>query len=151
MAGEEARGMEDMEGGEEYEPLILMFAEEQCSYPCADTVGLARLSYPPNVRIIRVRCCAMIPPELILDAFRKGVDGIIVATCYPQDCPYRGVERTRERMKRLEPRLREMGLEADRLRVEAICSICTNVFLQVTREMTELLKLLGPTPYKRPS
>lgn len=133
---------------EEYQPLILMFATERCAYPCADVAGLTRISYPPNIRLIRVRCCSMVPPSLVLEAFRKGVDGIIIGTCYPQDCAYGGgVERTRERMKSLTPALREMGIEADRLRVEAVCSICTNVFKQVTEEMTELLSLLGPTPY----
>ncbi|ACX52136.1 methyl-viologen-reducing hydrogenase delta subunit [Ammonifex degensii KC4] len=133
---------------EEYEPLILMFATERCAYPCADVAGLSKITYPPNVRLIRVRCCSMVPPNLVLEAFRKGVDGIIIGTCYPQDCAFkRGVERTRERMKKLAPKLREMGIEADRLRVEAICSVCTNVFKQVTEEMTEILKLLGPTPY----
>lgn len=133
---------------EEYQPLILMFATERCAYPCADVAGLTRISYPPNIRLIRVRCCSMVPPSLVLEAFQKGVDGIIIGTCYPQDCAYGGgVERTRERMKRLTPKLREMGIEPDRLRVEAVCSICTNVFKQVTEEMTELLSLLGPTPY----
>ncbi|ACX52044.1 methyl-viologen-reducing hydrogenase delta subunit [Ammonifex degensii KC4] len=133
---------------EEHEPLILMFATERCAYPCADVAGLSKISYPPNVRLIRVRCCLMISPDLVLEAFRKGVDGIIIGTCYPPDCAFKeGVERTRERMKKLAPKLREMGIEIDRLRVEAICSVCTNVFKQVTEEMTEILKLLGPTPY----
>ncbi|MGO0122264.1 hydrogenase iron-sulfur subunit [Desulfothermobacter acidiphilus] len=148
MAVEEHLEENEEELEEEYEPLILMFATERCAYPCADVAGLGKISYPPNVRLIRIRCCSMVPPDLVLEAFRKGVDGIIIGTCYPPDCAFKGgVERTRERMKKLGPKLREMGIEVDRLRVEAICSVCTNVFKQVTEEMTEILKLLGPTPY----
>ncbi len=134
---------------EEFEPLILTFCCNWCSYAAADLAGTARISYPPNVRIIRVMCSGMVHPALVMDALMKGVDGILITGCHPGDCHYiDGNLKAERRIEALTVMMEDMGIEIERLRLEWISSGEGEKFARVIREMTEQIRRLGPNPFK---
>ncbi len=133
----------------DFEPLILAFCCNWCSYAGADLAGTARISYPPNVRIIRVMCSGMVHPALAMDALMKGVDGVLIAGCHPGDCHYTdGNLKTERRVDAMFVMMEDMGIEPERLRLEWVSSGEGEKFAKVIREMTEQLKKLGPSPFK---
>ncbi len=133
----------------DFEPLILAFCCNWCSYAGADLAGTARIPYPPNVRIIRVMCSGMVHPALAMDALMKGVDGVLIAGCHPGDCHYTdGNLKTERRVDAMFVMMEDMGIEPERLRLEWVSSGEGEKFAKVIREMTEQLKKLGPSPFK---
>jgi len=133
----------------EFEPLIIAFCCNWCSYAGADLAGTARISYPPNIRIIRVMCSGMVHPALAMDALMKGVDGVLIAGCHPGDCHYTdGNLKTERRVDAMSVMMEDMDMEPERLRLEWISSGEGEKFAKVVREMTEQLKKLGPNPFK---
>ena len=131
-----------------YEPLIIAFCCNWCSYAGADLAGVSRLQYPPNIRIIRVMCSGMVHPNLVMDALTKGADGVLICGCHPGDCHYReGNLRAQARSDAIKLMLQDFGIEEDRFRLEWVSASEGPRFAQVLTETTERLKKLGPSPF----
>jgi len=136
--------------GEEFEPKILVFACNWCSYAGADLAGVSRIQYPPNVRIIRVMCSGRVDPLYVLKAFEYGADGVLVTGCHPGDCHYiDGNLKAEDRIRFLKESLKHIGIEPERLRLEWISASEGDKFARVVREMVETVKKLGPNPLKK--
>ena len=134
---------------EAFEPKILGFLCNWCSYAGADLAGVSRFQYPPNIRIIRVMCSARVNPAFVLKALLSGIDGVLVGGCHPGDCHYiKGNYYTRRRVTALRRLLKIVGLEPDRVRLEWVSASEGIRFAQVVREFTETIKGLGPNPLK---
>jgi len=133
-----------------YEPRIVGFLCNWCSYAGADLAGVSRLQYPPNIRSIRVMCSGRVHPRFILEAFKGGADGVLVAGCHtPGDCHYiSGNFKAERRVALLHQLLDQLGLERERLRLEWVSAAEGERFSQVIKEMTEDLKRLGPSPLR---
>ncbi len=128
----------------EFEPKILCFCCNWCSYAGADLAGVSRFQYPPNIRIVRVMCSGRVDPAFILEAFKDNIDGVIVTGCHIGDCHYiKGNEFTRDRFERFEKILKIMGLEK-RFKVIWISASEGKRFAEVITEFTNNIKGLGP-------
>jgi len=134
---------------ETYEPLIIGFCCNWCSYAAADLTGVSRIQYPPNIRIIRVMCSGMVHPNLVMDALTKGADGVLICGCHPGDCHYQeGNLKAEKRAEAIKLMLEDFGLEEERFRLEWVSASEGKRFAQVVTEMVEDLRKLGPSPYK---
>jgi len=135
---------------EEFEPTIIGFLCNWCAYAGADLAGISRIQYPTNIRIIRVMCSGRVDPAFILEAFKNGADGVLVAGCHPpNDCHYiSGNLKALRRTMLLKEVLKELGIEPERLRIEWISASEGDKFATVIREMVEEIKKLGPNPLK---
>jgi len=134
---------------EEYEPLIVAFLCNWCSYAGADLAGTSRIQYPPNVRVIRVMCSGMVHPNLVINALTKGADGVLMCGCHPGDCHYlEGNLRAEARGEAIDLMLMDFGLEPERFKLEWVSASEGDKFAKVVTEMVEKLKELGPSPYK---
>jgi len=134
---------------EEFEPLIIGFCCNWCSYAGADLAGVSRLQYPPNMRIVRVMCSGMVHPNLVIDALTKGADGVIICGCHIGDCHYlEGNLKAESRKDAIELLLEDFGLEPERFRLEWVSASEGPRFAEVMRDMTEAVRALGPSPYK---
>jgi F420-non-reducing hydrogenase iron-sulfur subunit len=135
--------------GEAFEPLIVSFCCNWCSYAGADLAGVSRLQYPPNIRIIRVMCSGMVHPNLVIDALTKGADGVLICGCHPGDCHYKeGNLKAEKRAEAIILMLEDFGLEEARFRLEWVSASEGPRFAQVARDFTKKIKELGPSPYK---
>jgi F420-non-reducing hydrogenase iron-sulfur subunit len=133
------------EAQETYEPRIVAFCCNWCSYAGADLAGTTRLQYPPNVKIVRVMCSGRVDPAFVLKAFALGADGVIVAGCHPSDCHYiNGNEKTAMRGDFLSEFLEEAGIESQRFKVEWIAGSEGQKFANVIKQMVSELRNLGP-------
>jgi F420-non-reducing hydrogenase iron-sulfur subunit len=132
---------------EDFEPRIVAFACNWCSYAGADMAGVSRLQYPTNIRTIRVMCSGRVGPAFILRAFESGADGVFVSGCHIGDCHYgfgnRRAEKQIDRARRL---VEMLGLEPDRLRLEWISASEGDKFASSIREFVERIKQLGKSP-----
>ena len=134
---------------EEYEPLIIAFCCNWCSYAGADLAGVSRLQYPPNMRIVRVMCSGMVHPNLVIDALTKGADAVIICGCHIGDCHYlEGNLKAESRKDAIELLLEDFGLEPERFRLEWVSASEGPRFAEVMREMTQTVRELGPSPYR---
>lgn len=134
---------------EKFEPLIIGFCCNWCSYAGADLAGTSRIQYPSNIRIIRVMCSGMVHPNLVMDAFTKGADGVIICGCHPGDCHYQeGNLKAEKRAEAIELMLQDFGIEEERFRLEWVSASEGPKFAQVVKELTETIRELGPSPYK---
>jgi F420-non-reducing hydrogenase iron-sulfur subunit len=134
---------------EEFEPRIIGFCCNWCSYAGADLAGVSRLQYPPNLRVIRVMCSGMVHPNLVIDALTKGADGVIICGCHLGDCHYlEGNVKAENRKEAIELMLEDFGLEPERFRLEWVSASEGPRFAEVIREMTETVRALGPSPYR---
>ena len=132
---------------EEFEPLIVAFCCNWCSYAGADNAGVGRRQMPPNFRIIRTMCSARIDPEFVLRALSKGADGVIVLGCHPADCHYIGGNyRARRRIALLRLVLEQYGFDPKRLRLEWVSASEGEKFQTVMTSFIDEIKALGPTP-----
>ncbi len=128
----------------DFTPLIVAFCCNWCSYAGADLAGSGRLTYPENVKIIKVPCSCRVNPTFILRAFQKGADGVILAGCHPGDCHYStGNYFTRRRMTMLFSMLDYLGIEKERTRVEWISAAEGAKFASTMNEFTEEVRKLG--------
>lgn len=134
----------------EFKPKIVGFLCNWCAYAGADLAGVSRIQYPPTVRIIRVMCSGRIEPAFILEAFKDGADGVLVAGCHlPADCHYlSGNFKAHRRVLLLEKLLPQFGIEPERLRVEWVSASEGDRFATVIKDMTEEIKKLGPSPLR---
>ena len=134
----------------EFEPRIIAFACNWCTYAAADIAGTSRIHYPPNVRIIRVMCSGMVDPIFALKAFEGGADGVLIAGCHHVDCHYlNGPEKCDAMFERLKRIVHTLGLEDERLRRETISTSEGVLFARVIEEMVDQLKKLGPSPFRK--
>jgi F420-non-reducing hydrogenase iron-sulfur subunit len=128
-----------------FEPRIVGFLCNWCSYQGADMAGTARVQYPTNVHVVRVNCSGRVDPSFILKAFREGADGVLVAGCHPGDCHYTsGNYKTMRRMPLLERVLADFGIEPARFRLEWVSAAEGARWARVVSEMTEQVRKLGP-------
>jgi F420-non-reducing hydrogenase iron-sulfur subunit len=134
----------------EFEPKIIGFLCNWCSYAGADLAGVSRIQYPPNIRIIRLMCSGRIDPAFILEAFKDGADGVLVAGCHlPSDCHYMsGNFKALRRINLLKRVLKDFGIEPERLRLEWISASEGDKFAAVVKSMVEDVRKLGPSPLK---
>ena len=122
---------------------ILILATEACAYPGADAVGQGHQSYPANAFILKVKDPVLFPEKFYLDCFHKGIACIIIMSCGVES-PYPGsYEALAKRIDRVYPLMKEQGLDIRRLRLTAICTVCTRAFLNEVRQMNDLVKELG--------
>jgi F420-non-reducing hydrogenase iron-sulfur subunit len=134
---------------EQYEPIIVSFCCNWCSYAGADAAGTAKMQYPANVHIVRMMCSGMVHPNLIMEALNSGADGVLVCGCHPGDCHYQeGNLRAQKRAEAIELMMEDFGLEPERFRLEWISASEGARFAQVVTEMVDQLKQLGPSPYR---
>ncbi|MGQ9458932.1 MAG: hydrogenase iron-sulfur subunit [Anaerolineae bacterium] len=134
-----------------FEPKIIGFFCNWCSYGGADAAGTARLQYAPNVRVVRVMCSGRVSPELVLHAFREGADGVLVLGCHIGDCHYaEGNHRTAKRIPILRNLLQYVGIEPERLRLDWASSAEGDKVARVVTEFTETVRALGPLRIGRP-
>jgi F420-non-reducing hydrogenase iron-sulfur subunit len=132
-----------------FEPKIIGFLCNWCSYTGADLAGTARLKYPPNILAIRVMCSGRVDPGFVLDAFQKGADGVLICGCHPGDCHY--VEGNYKCMRRVPLTLKileGMGVDKRRLRLEWVSASEGGRFQEVIGEFTEQIRTLGPLRLK---
>ena len=129
----------------EYQPQVVGFLCNWCSYAGADMAGTSRICYPTNIRVIRVPCSGRIDPLLIVKSFQMGADGVLVAGCHPSDCHYtEGNYYARRRFALLRPFLDYLGIEKGRFRVEWVSASEGKRFSQVVSSFTEEVRRLGP-------
>jgi len=133
-----------------FEPKIVGFLCNWCSYAGADLAGVSRIQYPPNIRIIRVMCSGRIDPAFVLEAFKDGADGVLVAGCHlPSDCHYiSGNFKAERRIILLRKVIEEFGIEPERLRLEWVSASEGDRWAAVVRSMVDEIKKLGPSPLK---
>ncbi len=128
-----------------WEPLIAAFLCNWCSYAGADLAGSSRLGYPANIRVVRVPCSGRVNPLFVLDCFKKGFDGVLVAGCHPGDCHYaKGNYYARRRLPLLREFLGYLGIESDRVRIDWVSASESGRFAQVVQELTDTVRALGP-------
>ena len=131
----------------DFEPQIIAFCCNWCTYAAADLAGTSRVQYPPNVYIVRVMCSGMVNPDYVLRAFEKGADGVIVSGCHYTDCHYiDGPVKCDAMFAQLKRLLHTLGVEDQRLRREMISTSEGTVFARVVQEFVDQLKELGPSP-----
>ena len=134
---------------EEFEPNIIGFLCNWCSYAGADLAGTSRMKYPTNIKSIRVMCSGRVDPVFILEALKKGADGVLVAGCHPGDCHYQsGNYKANRSVKLLKRFLEELAIDPRRVRFEYISASEGAKFAQVATEFVDELKKIGPSPLK---
>lgn len=129
----------------EWEPRIVAFFCNWCTYTAADLAGVSRIKYAPNARVIRVMCSGRIDPQFVLDAFAKGADGVLIGGCHPGDCHYiEGNYKALRRFRLLKRMLMDMGIEEQRFRLEWISASEGDRVKTSINDMVEQVKALGP-------
>lgn len=128
-----------------WQPRIVAFFCNWCTYTAADLAGVSRLKYAPNARVIRVMCSGRMDPQFIMEAFAKGADGVLVGGCHPGDCHYvEGNYKMLRRFQLLKRMLNDLGLEEKRVRLEWISAAEGEKVKTVINEMVEQITALGP-------
>lgn len=134
---------------EQFEPNIIGFLCNWCSYAGADLAGTSRMKYPPNLKSIRVMCTGRVEPVFVLEALKKGADGVLIAGCHLGDCHYQsGNYKTRRRIKLLKNLLNELAIDPKRVRFEYVSASEGQKFANVVTEFVEELRKMGPSPLK---
>ena len=130
---------------DEFEPKILGFACNWCSYAGADLAGTSRIQYPPNIRIIRVMCSGKVDPMFIIKALRMGIDGVLVSGCHPGDCHYQtGNYYARRRIAITRKFLEYIGIPLQRIQASWVSASEGRKFADVVTEVTNAIKEIGP-------
>jgi coenzyme F420-reducing hydrogenase delta subunit len=133
-----------------FEPTIVAFFCNWCTYTAADLAGTSRLSYPPSIKIVRVMCSGMVDPKYVIKALLEGADGVIVSGCNPGDCHYiNGNYKARRRIKLLKEILPQFGFAPERLRLTWIAASDGLLLSEIMQEMTEQIRALGPSEARR--
>jgi F420-non-reducing hydrogenase iron-sulfur subunit len=134
----------------EFEPKIVAFLCNWCTYVAADAAGVSRFVQEPNVRVIRVNCSGMVDPSYVVKAFASGADGVLVGGCWPGDCHYQsGNIKAMRRAPLLRKLLGELGVEELRFRLKWIAASEPSQFARTVNEMTEEIRTLGPFKRRR--
>jgi F420-non-reducing hydrogenase iron-sulfur subunit len=128
-----------------FEPRIVGLLCNWCSYTGADLAGASKLTYSPNVRLVRVMCSGRVDPVFVLKALAEGADGVLVAGCHPGDCHYHdGNTNTARRIPLLKRVLDQFGIEPERVRLEWVSAAEGERFREVVNQMTDAIRALGP-------
>jgi F420-non-reducing hydrogenase iron-sulfur subunit len=128
-----------------FEPQIVCFACNWCSYAGADLAGVSRIQYPPNIRIIRVMCSGRIDPTFVLKALHEGIDGVLICGCHIGDCHYiDGNHKTARRIPLLKKLLGQLGIEEERVRLAWVSASEGDRFASIVKDTTEQIRRLGP-------
>lgn len=131
--------------GEAFEPVLIAFVCNWCTYTAADLAGTSRLSYPDNVRLVRVMCTGMVDPQYVIKAFLEGADAVLVSGCHPGDCHYiNGNYKARRRILLLKQILPRFGIDAKRLRLTWIGASDGIEFAQTMTRFVKDIKEIGP-------
>ncbi len=134
-----------------FEPKIVAFFCNWCTYLAADLAGTSRMKYAPNTRVIRVMCSGRVDPQFILESFARGADGVLIGGCHPGDCHYQeGNYKALRRFYLLKKMVKEMGIEDERLRLEWISAAEGERVRTVINDMVEKVRALGPAKRKPP-
>ena len=132
-----------------FEPTIIGFLCNWCTYAGADLAGTSRIQYPPNIRIIRMMCSGSLDPTYVLKVLLEGADGVLIGGCHPGDCHYiSGNLKARRRVAILKAVLGDAGLEPERVWLRWISASEGAYFAETVREMVDHLRALGPNPLK---
>ena len=128
-----------------FEPKIVAFCCNWCSYAGADLAGTSRMQYCPNIRVIRVMCSGRVNPLFVLKALSIGADGVLILGCHPGDCHYiEGNYKTMRRIPLLKKMLKQLGIEEERVRLEWVSASEGAKFAEVTNSFTQSIRDLGP-------
>jgi F420-non-reducing hydrogenase iron-sulfur subunit len=129
----------------EWQPRIVAFFCNWCTYTAADLAGVSRFKYAPNIRVIRLMCSGRVDPQFIFAALAHGADGVLIGGCHPGDCHYaEGNLKMLRRFELLKRVLRDFGIEERRIRLEWISAAEAKKVRQVVNEMVEEIRALGP-------
>ena len=132
-----------------FEPKIVAFLCNWCSYTGADLAGTSRIHYPPNVLCIRVNCSGRVSPLMVISALRKGADAVLICGCHIGDCHYvTGNWQTEKRVPVLKKALDALGIDHRRVRLEWVSASEGARFVEVVKDFVEEIKILGPSPLK---
>jgi F420-non-reducing hydrogenase iron-sulfur subunit len=132
---------------EEFEPRIIAFLCNWCTYTGADLAGTSRIQYPPNIRIIRLMCSGGLDPVYVAKALLEGADGVLIGGCHPGDCHYQsGNYKARRRVAILQSILDQMGFDSDRIWLRWISASEGQYFADTVSDMVAALKEKGPNP-----
>ncbi len=130
---------------QEFEPNIIGFLCNWCSYAGADLAGTSRIQYPPNIKIIKVMCSGRVNPMYVVNALQQGADGVLIGGCHPGDCHYtHGNLLARRRMAIFKNLLEFIGIDSRRVRMTWVSAAEGRKFAEVVKEVTEKIKELGP-------
>jgi F420-non-reducing hydrogenase iron-sulfur subunit len=136
---------------EDFEPKLVGFLCNWCTYTGADLAGTSRMKYAPNLRAIRVMCSGRIDPTFIVKAFIEGADGVLVGGCHFGDCHYQeGNYKTMRRIPILRKLLKQFGIEPERVRLEWISASEGRKYADIINEFTEQIRKLGPLGLSKP-
>jgi len=134
---------------EQFEPRIIAFLCNWCTYTGADLAGTSRMQYPPNVRIVRLMCTGAVDTIYVFKALLEGADGVLIGGCHPGDCHYQtGNYKARRRMAILKKILKQLGFDDDRVWLRWISASEGKLFADTVTEMVNELKEKGPNPAK---
>jgi F420-non-reducing hydrogenase iron-sulfur subunit len=134
-----------------WEPKIVAFFCNWCTYLAADLAGTSRMKYAPNTRVIRVMCSGRVDPQFVLEALAHGADGVLIGGCHPGDCHYQsGNYKALRRFRLLKRMLLAFGIEEDRIRLEWISAAEADKLRDVINEMVAQVKALGPAHLETP-
>lgn len=130
---------------DQFEPVIVGFLCNWCSYRAADLAGTARIKYAPNLRPIRVMCSGRVDPQFVLQALRSGADGVLIAGCHPGECHYvNGNLKALRRFSLLSKTLEQWGIEQERVQLLWASASEGTVLAAAVNRMTEEVRALGP-------
>jgi F420-non-reducing hydrogenase iron-sulfur subunit len=137
--------MTDNKTNENWDPKIVAFVCNWCTYAGADLAGISRLQYPPNVRLVRLPCSGRVNPFYVVKALQEGADGVLVSGCHPGECHYlTGNLSARRKFSMLKNFLSYVGIEPDRTLFTWVSASEGEKFAQVIKGVTEKVKALGP-------
>ncbi len=130
---------------EAWQPKIVAFLCNWCSYTGADLAGVSRMKWSPQVRNVRIMCTGRMDPTFVVEAFRKGADGVLISGCHPGDCHYnQGNYKALRRVHLLKRLLADFGVEPERLKLTWVSASEGDRWAEVTNEIAETIRSLGP-------
>jgi F420-non-reducing hydrogenase iron-sulfur subunit len=128
-----------------FEPKIVAFLCNWCTYTGADLAGVSRLKWPPNVRPVRVMCSGRIDPQFVVKAFQSGADGVLISGCHPGDCHYyEGNYKALRRVRLMKRMLKDFGIHPERLKLTWVSAAEADRWVDVAKNITETVRQLGP-------
>ena len=134
----------------EFEPTIIAFVCNWCTYTAADLAGTSRMAYPPNVRMIRMMCTGMVGPKYVIKALLEGADGVLISGCHPGDCHYiNGNYKARRRVKLLKEILPRFGFDERRVKLTWIGASEGVDFAKTIKELVAEIKTIGPNQVRQ--
>jgi F420-non-reducing hydrogenase iron-sulfur subunit len=146
-----AKAKSSRSAGSSWEPELIAFCCDYCAFSAAALAGSKRMQYPAGVRIISTPCTGKLEMEHILEAFEKGVDGVLVVGCLEGGCHFvEGNLRARNRTDRIRRMLEEIGVGGERLRMVNVSDAMASAFVQNIRESIDTIRALGPNPLRMP-